>query len=140
METYRLDLDIQVTCLREEACSKAILLGSMEVDISMSLVASPFHLMGAHLRRNYKIHNAATSHGQRPAQIHNLYTHGTALRKKSQPSRPRKTPVEPHRKVSNHCNYLPGRRAQTNHRCHRPASCHYFSGCQRGVFCVATWI
>ena len=59
METYRLDLDIQVTWLREEACSKAILLGSTEVDISMSLVASPFHLMGAHLRRNYKIHNAA---------------------------------------------------------------------------------
>jgi hypothetical protein len=29
----------------------------------------------------------------------------------------------------------PGRRAQTNHRCHRSASCHYFLCCNEGLFC-----
>jgi len=28
----------------------------------------------------------------------------------------------------------PGRRAQTNHRCYRPAPLHCFMGCQRGFF------
>jgi hypothetical protein len=53
METYQSELDIQVTWLDEEACAKAILLVSMEVDISLSLRGlSTFHLMWAHLGHN----------------------------------------------------------------------------------------
>jgi hypothetical protein len=37
LETYQSDLDLQMPWLREEACAKAILFASMEVDISLSL-------------------------------------------------------------------------------------------------------
>jgi hypothetical protein len=58
MEAYQSALDIQATWLREEACAKAILLASMEVDISLSLRGlSTSHLMWAHLRRSYEIRN-----------------------------------------------------------------------------------
>jgi hypothetical protein len=37
--------------------------------------------------------------------------------------------------VGDHCNYLPGRRAQTNYRCHRLVPCHYFLGvASEGIF------
>jgi hypothetical protein len=58
METYQSELDMQATWLREEACAKAILLASMEVDISLSLRGlSTSHLMWAHLSWSYEIHN-----------------------------------------------------------------------------------
>jgi hypothetical protein len=60
MEAYQSALDIQATWLREEACAKAILLASMEVDISLSHRGlSTSHSMWAHLRRNYEIRNEA---------------------------------------------------------------------------------
>jgi len=60
METYQSDLDIQATWLREEACAKAILLASMEVDISLSLRGlSTSHLMWAHLHHSYEKRNEA---------------------------------------------------------------------------------
>jgi len=55
---------IQVIWLHEEACAKAILLASMEVDISLSLHGlSMSHLMWAHLHRDYEIHNEALNLG-----------------------------------------------------------------------------
>jgi len=55
---------IQVIWLHEEACAKAILLASMEVDISLSLRGlSMSHLMWAHLHRDYEIHNEALNLG-----------------------------------------------------------------------------
>jgi len=60
METYQSYLDIQATWLREEACAKATLLASMEVDIPLSLCGlSTSHLMWAHLHRSYEIRNEA---------------------------------------------------------------------------------
>ncbi|RLN08039.1 hypothetical protein C2845_PM11G17940 [Panicum miliaceum] len=60
LEAYQSDLDRQAAWLREEACAKAILFASMEVDISMSLCGlSTSHLMWAHLRRSYEIRNEA---------------------------------------------------------------------------------
>nr|CAB3470978.1 unnamed protein product [Digitaria exilis] len=60
LETYQSDLDAQATWLCEEACAKAILLASMEVDISLSLCGlSTSHLMWAQLRHNYEIRNEA---------------------------------------------------------------------------------
>ena len=60
METYQSYLDIQATWLREEACAKAILLASMEVDIPLSLCGlSTSHLMWAHLHHSYEIRNEA---------------------------------------------------------------------------------
>jgi hypothetical protein len=60
MEAYQLALDIHATWLREEACAKAILLASMEVDISLSLRGlSTSHSTWAHLRRSYEIRNEA---------------------------------------------------------------------------------
>ena len=46
MEAYESTLDFQASWLREEACAKAILPASMEVDISLSTS----HWMWAHLR------------------------------------------------------------------------------------------
>jgi len=60
LEVYQSDRDNQAVWLREEACAKAILFASMEVDISMSLRGlSTSHLMWAHLRHSYKIYNEA---------------------------------------------------------------------------------
>ena len=60
LEVYQSDRDNQAVWLREEACAKAILFASMEVDISMSLRGlSTSHLMWAHLRRSYEIRNEA---------------------------------------------------------------------------------
>ena len=51
---------IQVIWLHEEACAKAILLASMEVDISLSLRGlSTSHLMWAHLHHSYEKRNEA---------------------------------------------------------------------------------
>ena len=51
MDTYQSNVDTQAIWLREEACAKAILLASMEVDISLSLRGLfTSHLMWAHLR------------------------------------------------------------------------------------------
>jgi hypothetical protein len=60
METYQSALDMQATWLHEEACAKAILLASMEIEISLSLCGlSTSHLMWVHLRCSYEIHNEA---------------------------------------------------------------------------------
>ena len=53
MEAYESTLDFQASWLREEACAKAILPASMDVDISLSTS----HWMWAHLRRSYEIRN-----------------------------------------------------------------------------------
>jgi len=72
-------------------------------------------------------------------------------KKKPQPSRTRKLskpqfhPIEPHHNLDRPRPTMrattattPSRRAQTNHRCHRPVPCHDFLGCQRGFFLCAT--
>jgi len=60
MESYQSDLGVYETWLREEKSAKAILLASMEVDLSLSLRGlATSHLMWDHLRRSYEIHNEA---------------------------------------------------------------------------------
>ncbi|CAD6214062.1 unnamed protein product [Miscanthus lutarioriparius] len=60
MESYQSDLGVYETWLREEKSAKAILLASMEVDLSLfhrGLATS--HLMWDHLCRSYEIRNEA---------------------------------------------------------------------------------
>ncbi|CAD6218794.1 unnamed protein product [Miscanthus lutarioriparius] len=60
MESYQSDLGVYETWLREEKSAKAILLASMEVDLSLSLRGlATSHLMWDHLRRSYEIRNEA---------------------------------------------------------------------------------
>ncbi|CAD6250315.1 unnamed protein product [Miscanthus lutarioriparius] len=60
MESYQSDLDVYETWLREEKSAKAILLASMEVDLSLSLRGlATSHLMWDHFRRSYEIRNKA---------------------------------------------------------------------------------
>ena len=60
MEVYQLALDLQASWPPEEACAKAILLVSMEVDISLSLHGIyTSQSMWAHFRHSYPIRNKA---------------------------------------------------------------------------------
>ncbi|CAD6242027.1 unnamed protein product [Miscanthus lutarioriparius] len=60
MESYQTDLGVYETWLCEEKSAKAILLASMEVDLSLSLRGlATSHLMWDHLRRSHEIHNEA---------------------------------------------------------------------------------
>ncbi|XP_066329839.1 uncharacterized protein [Miscanthus floridulus] len=60
MEDYQSDLGVYETWLREEACAKAILVASIEVDLSGSLRGlSTTYLMWAHLCRSYETCNEA---------------------------------------------------------------------------------
>ena len=60
MESYQSDLGVYETWLREEKSAKAILLASMEVDLSLSLRGlATSHLMWDHLHRSYEIRNKA---------------------------------------------------------------------------------
>ena len=60
MESYQSDLGAYETLLREEKAAKAILLASMEIDLSRSLRGlATSHLMWDHLHHSYDIHNEA---------------------------------------------------------------------------------
>ena len=60
MESYRSDLGLYETWLREEKSAKAILLASMEIDIARILRGlATSHLMWDHLRCSYEIRNEA---------------------------------------------------------------------------------
>ena len=60
MESYQSDLGVYETWLCEEKSAKAILLLSMEVDLTRSLRGLPTsYLMWDHLCRSYKIRNEA---------------------------------------------------------------------------------
>jgi hypothetical protein len=57
-ESYQSNLDVYETWPREEKCAKAILLASMEVDLSLPLRdLATSHLMCDHLHRSCEIHN-----------------------------------------------------------------------------------
>ncbi|TVU34447.1 hypothetical protein EJB05_16279, partial [Eragrostis curvula] len=60
LDAYQSDLANYETWCREEACAKAILLASMETDLSLTLKGlTTTQQMWAHLRRSYEIRNEA---------------------------------------------------------------------------------
>lgn len=60
MDTYQSKLADYETWQREEACAKAVLLASMEINLSLSLRGfSTSQQMWAHLRQSYEIRNEA---------------------------------------------------------------------------------